>query len=71
MTIRTTPAKVNKALKAAGFEDVTIRRYPGPGGAYYYFDDPTTSIPSICQQSLLGWSTGEVVDHVRDALKKD
>jgi len=68
---RTAPAKVNKALKAAGLEVEIVR-----GNGYYYFVGlPGTpyagdEIRSIYANSLLGYSTEEVVRHVRDELAR-
>lgn len=62
---RTTPAEVNRALKKAGFADVTIYR----GNGYYYFDDETTAIPSIYANALR-CSTAHVVGHVREELAR-
>lgn len=65
MTVRTQPAKVNRALAAAGLKVEIVR-----GNGYYWFDDETTMIKSIYANSLLGFSTEEIVQHVRDELKR-
>jgi hypothetical protein len=61
-----TPAKVNRAIKKAGFEDVTIYR----GNGYYYFDDATTAIPSLYEWPKLVSTPEQIVDHVHTSLEK-
>lgn len=61
----TKPSLVNKALKAAGLKVEMVR-----GNGYYWFSDETTAISSIYAQNLQGFSTEEIVDHVRNELAK-
>lgn len=63
---RPTPAVVNRALVKAGFKVEIVR-----GNGYYWFDDETTSIPSIYANSLLGETVDGIVNHVRRALKRE
>ena len=67
----TTPRAVNAALLAAGLEVKIVR---DPSG-YYWFRDLQTSlparpfdVPSIMSINLRGFSTADIVEHVRQAL---
>jgi hypothetical protein len=74
MTVkRTSPAKVNKALRACGIDHLEIVR----GNGYYWFCDTGRGdstiyppVPSIWQNSLLGWTTQDVLDRVNEAFTK-
>lgn len=64
---KTTPATINKALRAAGFADVTIYR---AREGYYYFDDATAQIRSIYHHNLHHTTPEKIVEHVRDELTR-
>lgn len=68
MTKRPTPFLVNAALHDAGLPYEIVRQ--AQGGAYYWFaalnDSASTSIPSIFQHNLDGWTYDSIVAHVRE-----
>lgn len=64
-TARTTPAEVNRALTKAGLKVEMVR-----GNGYYWFQDESTSIQSIYQNNLIGFTTREVVEYVKGELAR-
>lgn len=62
----TTPRQVNQALKNAGLNVEIIRHSSG----YYWFDDESTQIASIVTNNLSGFSTAEIVEHVKEELER-
>lgn len=62
----TQPAKVNRALAAAGIAVEIVR---DPSG-YYWFSNGDGIVPSILAHSLIGYTTEEIVEHVKTAFAK-
>jgi len=63
----TTPAEVNNALADAGLNVQIVRNQRG--GCYYYFiGDGFDKVESLYSYSLKGYTTENIVKHVREGL---
>jgi hypothetical protein len=65
----TTPAKINKALKGAGFNVRIVRNQLG--GCYYYFiDDGFDVVPSLYTYTVRDYPLERIIEHVADHMPK-